>query len=125
MNMKRFLTLLAAIVMAMTAMAQNAGIVLSYNKGKELKFYANYELNKAIDDAEVNDTIYFGSDYYNIDVLPKYKDNRDWVQINKPLTFIGSGAQDGGTKLSGDMYIFLNIDASLDHVKKVFSFEGI
>ncbi|MDE7408766.1 MAG: hypothetical protein K2N09_01955 [Muribaculaceae bacterium] len=123
--MKHFLTLFATIIMVMTAMAQNAGIVLSYNKGSELKFYSYDQLHKVIEDAEVNDTVYFGSGTIDISVLPTYNNNYQWCQINKPLTFIGAGAQEGGTKLSGNKYIFLNIDPSLDHMKKVFSFEGI
>lgn len=121
--MKRFLTLLAAILMVMTAMAQSSGIVLSYNKGKELKFYTAEKLANAINDAEVNDTIYFGPGVYYLDTLPKYDEY--YRQINKPLVFIGSGAQAGGTMLSWQANIYINFDPSLDESKKSISFEGI
>ncbi|MDE6480058.1 MAG: hypothetical protein K2L45_07280 [Muribaculaceae bacterium] len=121
--MKRFLTLLSVIAMVMTAMAQSSGIVLSYNKGQELKFYGAYQLDKAIEDAEVNDTIYFGPGEYDLSVLPE-KDS-DSKKLIKPLTFIGSGAHSEGTSFTGVMDLYLDVDPSLDHSKKVFSFEGL
>lgn len=112
--------------MAVVAMAQNAGIILSYNKGKELKFYTSDELNKAINDAEVNDTVYFGPGTFSLANLPKYdtsyENNR---QINKPLTFIGSGAHAGGTFIEGNYDIYLTVDISLDESKKIYNFEGL
>lgn len=121
--MKRFLTFLAAIMMVMIAMAQSSGIVLSYNKGKELKFYASDKLNDAINDAEVNDTIYFGPGVFEL-----------VSTITKPLTFIGSGAHSEGTYLMPADYnsndyravtIQLKIDSQLDKSKKTISFEGM
>lgn len=122
-KMKRFLTLIVAIMMFMLAMAQSSGIVLSYNKGKELKFYSSDQIAKAIEDAEVNDTIYFGTGTFSLNSLPRYNNCR---QITKPLVFIGSGAHSGGTFFNLVSNLYLNIDSSIDEGKKrLFSFEGI
>lgn len=122
--MKRFLTLLAAIMIVMTAVAQSAGIVLSYNKGQELKFYGANQLDKAIEDAELNDTIYFGPGQYDLSVLPEH--NGDWSKkLIKPLTFIGTGSHSEGTRLIGEYNIDIVIDSSLNDANRFISFEGI
>lgn len=122
--MKRFLTLMVAIITVIAATAQNSGIVLSYNKGKELKFYSANSLEAAIEDAEVNDTIYFGPGKYNIGYLPVSKTNADVKLITKPLTFIGSGGSSAGSRLTGGQ-IAISIDSSLEDSKKNVSFEGL
>lgn len=129
MNMKRFLTLMAAVMTVMAAMAQSAGIVLSYNKGKELKFFKSNQLAEAIEEAEVNDTIYFGAGKYDLSGLPKYEASSysDHKIISKPLVFIGSGGDDNSqsTLFTGANQLTLFADPSLDETKKNYSFEGI
>lgn len=132
--MKHFLTLITALMTVITAMAQSPGIVLSYNKGQELKFFKSNQLADAIDAAEVNDTLYFGSGTYNINNLPDYNSdyNTKRCQINKPLTFIGIGCDnnDGTVFYSStgaySMTCFLNIaDSGIEKTKRNFGFEGI
>lgn len=120
--MKRFFSLILAIAMVLTAMAQSSGIVLSYNKGKELRFFKADQLSLAMDEAENNDTIYFGPGRYGIG-----------SKITKPLTFIGTGCHSNGTYLypltSSSDYssepLYLEIDPRLEEDKKVISFEGM
>ena len=126
--MKRIFSLLAICTFGLAAMAQNAGILLSYNKGEELKFYRSNDLAKAIDDAEVNDTLYFGAGDYDLVQFPQYENstNTDHRQLTKPLTFIGAGAQDNGTRFTRGFNLFINIDPSIkDESKRNVSFEGI
>ena len=110
--MKRILTLLAAITMVMSAMAQSAGITLSTNNGEELRFFRADQLQQAIDEAQANDILYFASGYYDLNQINH--------KITKPLTFIGTGAQGvdkGGTNFSYSYYNNLEIDIQ-DNFKK-------
>lgn len=128
--MKRFLTLLAATVIVMAAMAQSSGIVLSYNKGKELKYFRPSELADAINEAEVNDTIYFGLGKFDLSGLPSYKSSSSDKHIDKPLVFIGSCAYGYDenyniTEFANVGNLYISADSSLDESKKKYSFEGI
>lgn len=130
--MKRFLTFLAAIVIVMAAMAQSSGIVLSYNKGTELKYFAPNQLAAAINEAAVNDTIYFGLGNYDLSGLPGYEPSHDGSDklINKPLVFIGSRAYGYDenyniTKFTNIGNLYISADSSLDESKQKYCFEGI
>ncbi|MDE7419297.1 MAG: hypothetical protein K2N35_03720, partial [Muribaculaceae bacterium] len=129
--MKRFFLFLVGIFIVITSMAQSTYIVLSYNKGEELRFYRPDQITDAIDKAEVNDTIYFGIGNYNMDYLCSRDDYFEGIPadgiptINKPLIFIGSGAHSGGTCFYGGQRLIINIDTSLDDNIKKLSFEGI
>lgn len=70
--MKRVLSFIVAVMSVMTAMSQSSGIILSYNKGEQLKYYKNDQIAQAVNDAEVNDTIYFGPGDYKLQNLPEY-----------------------------------------------------
>lgn len=124
--MKRILTLFAVLSMVLPAMAQNQGIMLSYNKGQQLKFYRSDQLMKAINEAEVNDTLYFSSGSFDFNQLPQINGDyyrREW---SKPLVLIGAGAQDeNGTSMSMDGTLFLKFDDSVPLEKRNMSLEGI
>lgn len=124
--MKRFFAIIVAVLSVMTAMSQSSGIILSYNKGEQLKYYNTDQINQAVNDAEVNDTIYFGSGEYDLRSLPEHQ-SYNYRCINKPLVFIGSGAHDGGTRFKNNYAdrIYLTVDAMMDESKRIFSFEGI
>lgn len=124
--MKRFFAIIVAVLSVITAMSQSSGIILSYNKGEQLKYYNTDQINQAVNDAEVNDTIYFGPGEYDLRSLPEYQSYSNRC-INKPLVFIGSGAHDGGTRFNSNYAdrIFLTVDAMMDESKRIFSFEGI
>lgn len=125
--MKRVLSFIVAVMSVMTAMSQSSGIILSYNKGEQLKYYKNDQIAQAVNDAEVNDTIYFGPGDYKLQNLPEYN-NYYYRCINKPLVFIGSGAHDGGTRFTHNGFadrLYLTVDPAVDESKRIFSFEGI
>lgn len=123
--MKRIFSLLAVCMLAIAAMAQNSGITLSYNKGKELKFFRSNQLMEAINAAEINDTLYFSAGSFDFYQLPQINDDyykREW---SKPLVLIGSGAQEeGGTYVSMPGTLFLNFEG-VPFEQRNISFEGI
>lgn len=124
--MKRFFAIIVAVLSVMTAMSQSSGIILSFNKGEQLKYYKYDQIGQAVNDAEVNDTIYFGTGEFDLRSLPEHGYS-SYRCINKPLVFIGSGAHDGGTKFKNDYAsrIYLKVDSLMDESKRIFSFEGI
>lgn len=124
--MKRIFTFIASIVMVLSGMAQSSGILLSYNKGEQLKFYVRNDLQKAIEDALIGDTLYFSAGSFSFSFLPQIDDNyyrREWT---KPLVMIGAGAQDSnGTTFSIPGTLYLNFDQNVPIEKRNLSFEGI
>ncbi|MDE6560856.1 MAG: hypothetical protein K2K75_05730 [Muribaculaceae bacterium] len=124
--MKRIFSLLAVCLVGLSAIAQNAGITLSYNKGKELKFFRSNQLMEAIDAAEINDTLYFSAGSFDFYQLPQINDDyyaREW---SKPLVVIGAGAQDeSGTSVSMPGTLFLKFDETIPVSQRNVSFEGI
>lgn len=124
--MKRILTLLAAISMVLSAMAQTAGITLAYNKGEKMLFYPANKLAQAIEDAKPNDILYFSAGSYNLGNLPRSNYGNGY-EITKPLTFIGAGAfdNDKGTYFYSDGNLYLNLEKSQDNSDVKFAFEGI
>lgn len=124
--MKRIFSLLAVCTLAIAAMAQNAGITLSYNKGKELKFFRSNQLMEAINAAEINDTLYFSAGSFDFYQLPQINDDyyaREW---SKPLVIIGAGAQnENGTSVSMPGTLYLKFDESIPDAQRNVSFEGI
>lgn len=119
--MKRILTLLAAIGLVMTAMAQTAGITLSTNNGEELIFFRADQFQQAIDKAQANDILYFAAGTYSIDQIDR--------KITKPLTLKGAGAQgekNGGTTFTaGWSNLYIEIDPTLPEQTRNVYFEGI
>lgn len=125
--MKRILILLSVCLMTSVVLAQNAGIMVSVNKGKDgLKFFRSNQLMEAIEAAEINDTIYFtaGSfDFYQLPDIDGDYYKREW---SKPLVVIGAGAQDdNGTSVSMPGTLFLKFDESIPLEKRDVSFEGM
>lgn len=125
--MKRILTLLTVCLMASVAMAQNAGIMVSVNKGNGgLKFFRSNQLMEAIKAAEINDTIYFTAGSFDFSQLPQIDDNYYQYEWSKPLVVIGAGAQDdNGTSVSMPGTLYLKFDDSIPLEKRNVSFEGI
>lgn len=124
--MKRILTLLAVFTMVLSAMAQSektTGIMLSKDKGKELRFYNKNQLMKAIAEATENDTLYLSAGSFNFNQLPKIKESSDHREWSKPLVVIGAGAQNG-TSVTMDGTLYLNLDKFPLEQRNV-SFEGI
>lgn len=124
--MKRILILLSVCLMTSVVLAQNAGIMVSVNKGKDgLKFFRSNQLMEAIEAAEINDTIYFtaGSfDFYQLPDIDGDYYKREW---SKPLVVIGAGAQEeGGTSVSMPGTLFLNFEGVPSNQRNI-SFEGI
>ncbi len=127
--MKRIFTLLAAISMVLSAMAQTAGITLAYNKGEKMLFYPANKLAQAIEDAKPNDILYFSAGHFDLGYLPQ-SDYGNGYEITKPLTFIGAGAfdSDKGTYFyigNWAWNLYLNVDKTKYDSDVNFAFEGI
>lgn len=114
--------MIAILGMALTAMAQSAGITLSSNG--TLKFFRSDQFGDAIDAAQPNDTIYFAPGEYQINKLWEW-DNWNSRKITKPLVLIGAGGHENGTRFSTSSSQSLYIDLSQYDTNNNFSMEGI
>lgn len=135
--MKRILTIIAAISMAIVAMAQAGGITVStYNKDTKetkLQFFNCNELSNAIEAAQPNDTIYFSAGEYTLNNLPSktyiYNTNGytdTYRIISKPLVFIGVGAEETAlcTRWTGSNHVVVDL-TGYEGDEKNISLEGI
>ncbi len=120
--MKRILTILAAMCMVGSAMAQVPTITLS--SGGKLQLFSAGQLGAAIDAANPNDTIYLSNGTFS-GIPSKYNDAGYYEYlISKPLVIIGSGASTCTINL-GDRYSNNQICINLNNSDGKFSLEGV
>lgn len=112
--MKRILTILAIISMAVSAMAQTSIITLS--SGGKLHFFLPDQLGAAINAANPNDTIFLSNGVFS--GIP-YDEETSGHYIKKPLVIIGAGGENSTISLKEKIYIALNDKTG------VFTMEGV
>ncbi len=115
--MKRILTILAAMCMVGSAMAQAPTITLS--SGGKLQLFSAGQLGAAIDAANPNDTIYLSNGTFS--GIPS-KAGYDGYLISKPLVIIGSGASTCTINLGNSSH---RICINLNNSDGKFSLEGV